>query len=114
MQIGGGFLVGWTAQTLAMVLLATKDVSKANLRKFWGYESKWSTLMGLANGFTGVFYVYAIVHSDNISLITAVTAITLPLTILGAYVVLHEREHTNIMWLSLAISFIGLLILAIG
>jgi drug/metabolite transporter (DMT)-like permease len=113
MQIGGGFLVGWTSQALAMVLLATKDATKANLRAFLGYEFKWSTLMGVINGFTGVFYVYAIFHSDNISLITALTAIVLPLTVLGAYIFLHEREHTKIMWISLAISCVGVAITSI-
>jgi drug/metabolite transporter (DMT)-like permease len=113
MQIGGGLLVGWTAQTIAMLLLASKDMSKPNLRKFRHYELKWSVLMGLANGVTGVFYVYAIVHSNNISLVTAVTAIVLPVTALGAYVILHERENHKLMWLSLTISFVGLIVTAL-
>jgi len=113
MEIGGIFLVGWTAQTLAMLILAAKDATQKNLRSFWGYESKWSTLMGLINGFTGVFYVYAIFHSDNVSLIASVSALTLPLTVLGAYLFLHEREHSKVLWLSLIISFIGLLVIAI-
>jgi drug/metabolite transporter (DMT)-like permease len=110
MQIGGIFLVGWTAQALAMVLLATKDFSRHTFRAFYGRELKWSALMGAANGTTGVFYIYAVVHSDNISLISALTAIILPLTVFGAYVFLHEREHHKIMWLSLGISLIGLLV----
>jgi drug/metabolite transporter (DMT)-like permease len=112
MEIGGVFLVGWTTQTLAMTLLATKDASKQNLRVFWEHEFKWSTLMGAVNGLTGVFYVYAIFHSDNISLITALLTIVSPLTVFGAYGFLREREHHKIMWLSLAISFVGLLVLA--
>jgi len=113
MDIGGVFLVGWTTQTLAMTLLAIKDVSREHLRTFWLHECKWSTLMGAINGLTGVFYVYAIFHSNNISLVTALLAVTLPLTIFGAYVFLHEREHHRIMWISLAISFVGLLVSAI-
>lgn len=110
MQIGGVFLIGWTSQTLAMTLLAIKDVNKANLRTFWEQECKWSTLMGAVNGTTGTFYVYAIFHSNNISLITALLAIVSPLTVLGAYVFLHEREHHMLMWISLAISFVGLIV----
>jgi len=110
MEIGGVFLVGWTSQTLAMTLLAAKDASKQNLHTFWSQEFKWSTLMGAVNGLTGVFYVYAIFHSNNISLVTALLAVTLPLTVLGAYVFLHEREHHKIMWASLAISLVGLLV----
>lgn len=110
MQIGGGFLVGWTAQALAMLLLAAKDVGPQSLRAFRIYEFKWSALMGAVNGLTGVFYVYAIVHSNNISLVTALISIGLPLTVLGAFLFLHEREHHRLMWISLGISCIGLLV----
>jgi uncharacterized membrane protein len=113
MDIGGGFLVAWSAQAIAMVLLAAKDAKPKALQQFKGYEIKWSILMGLANGLTGVFYVYAIVHSDNVSLITALTATVLPLTVLGAYIFLKERENHTLMWVSLAISFVGLLVSAL-
>lgn len=113
MQIGGGFLVGWGAQTFAMLVLAIKDITPTRLRSFWGYEGRMTTLMGLTNGFTGVFYVYAIVHSDNISLITAITSVSLPLTVFAAYVFLREREHTGLMWSSLCLSFVGILITAL-
>ena len=110
MEIGGVFLVGWTTQTLAMVLLAAKDMSSQAIRNFRSYDFKWSTIMGLLSGFTGVFYVYAIVESDNISLVTAITAISFPLTILGAYVLLHERENRLFMWLSIIFGFVGIII----
>jgi drug/metabolite transporter (DMT)-like permease len=108
MQVGGVFLVGWTTQALAMALLATKDISREHLQTFWKHEFKWSTLMGAVNGLTGVFYVYALFHSNNISLITALMAVVLPITVLGAYLFLHEREHHKLMWISLGISCIGL------
>ncbi len=108
MQIGGVFLVGWTTQALAMVLLAFKDANRRTLKQFGGRELYWSTAMGLTNGLTGVFYVYAIVHSDNISLITAILSVVLPLTVFGAYLLLKEREHHKLMWLSLALCCIGL------
>jgi drug/metabolite transporter (DMT)-like permease len=110
MQVGGVFLVGWTTQALAMVLLAAKDARPKALREFWGYELRWSALLGMVNGLTGVFYVYAIFHSDNISLITTLLAITSPLTVFGAYVLLHEREHHKVMWASLVVGFVGLLV----
>lgn len=113
MQIGGVFLVGWTAQALAMALIALKDVTRKNLAAFHGYEFKRSVLMGALNGLTGTFYVYAIVHSDNISLITAILPISLPLTVLGAYMFLHEREHHKLMWVSLGVSIVGLAVSAI-
>jgi drug/metabolite transporter (DMT)-like permease len=113
MNIGGVFLVGWTTQALAMVVLAAKDARPDTLRQFRGLEFRWSALMGLVNGLTGVFYIYAIVHANNISLITSFTAIVLPLTVLGAFIFLGEREHRKIMWISLGISFVGLLVSAL-
>ncbi len=110
MDIGGVFLVGWTTQTIAMILLAAKDMSHKAFINFRSYDFKWSILMGLLSGFTGVFYVYAIVTSDNISLVTAITAISFPLTILAAYFFLHEREHRLIMWLSIALGFFGIVV----
>ncbi len=114
MEIGGIFLVSWTIQTLGMLLLASKDISKQTLRTFRGRELKWSTLLGLTNGLNGAFYIYAIYHSDNISLITVLGTVALPLTVLGAYIFLKEREHHLLMWLSLAVSFVGLLVMALA
>ena len=113
MDIGGGLLVGWGSHALAMIVLAAKDLTRKNRDLFRGYELRWSTLMGVANGLNGVFYVYAVVHADNVSLITALTAVTLPLAVLASYLFLHEREHHFLMWTSLGISFAGLLISAL-
>jgi len=113
MQVGGVLIFGWGSQTLAMLLLAVKDASRENLRKFRSYEVKWSALMGLANGTAGAFYVYSLNKSNNISLITPLTSITLPLIVLGAHFVLKEHENRKLMWVSLAISFVGLLISAL-
>jgi drug/metabolite transporter (DMT)-like permease len=113
MDIGGIFLVGWVTQALAMALLATKDISRQHLTTFYSSELRWSTLMGAANGLSGIFYVYAIVHANNISLITAILPIGLPLTVFSAYLFLHEREHHRLMWLSLAVSCLGLAVSAI-
>lgn len=114
MQIGGIFLISWTSQALAMVLLALKDANRSNFKKLTKYEVRWSTTMGLMNGVNGAFYVYSIFHSDNISLIAAIGTVAMPLLVIGAYLFLKEREHTLLMWVSLAISFIGLLILSLG
>jgi drug/metabolite transporter (DMT)-like permease len=113
MQVGGVLIFGWGSQTLAMILLATKDARAEHLRKLTTYEVKWSALMGLANGVAGAFYVYALNRSNNISLITALTAVTLPLLVLGAHLVLGERDNSKLMWLSLATCFVGLLIGAV-
>ncbi|HUB93982.1 MAG TPA: EamA family transporter [Verrucomicrobiae bacterium] len=113
MQPGAVLIFGWGSQTIAMLLLALKDVNRENIRKFRPYEIKWSTLMGFVNGITGAFYVYSLSKSNNISLITALTAITLPLIALSGHFLLGERENQKLMWVSVGISFVGLLVSAL-
>lgn len=113
MQLGGVLILGWGAQTIAMLLLALKDANKHTIQSFKLYEIKWSTFMGLANGITGAFYVYALNKSDNISLITTLTAVALPLSALGAHFLLDERENSKLMWLSIIICFAGLIIMSL-
>jgi uncharacterized membrane protein len=113
MEVGGVFLVGWVAQTIGMSLLALKDASKETIRKITKHEFKWSVVMGLTNGLTGVFYVYSLATSDNISLITALTSLVMPLSVFGAYVFLREREKQLILWISLFVAFLGVMILSL-
>jgi drug/metabolite transporter (DMT)-like permease len=113
MDIGAYLIFGYSAQTLAMLVLATKDIRRETLRKFGKDEIKWSAGMGWANAVTGVFYVIAIVRSNNISSVTAVAAITLPLVAFGAYIILKERDNQRLLWLGLAIGLLGLLVSAI-
>lgn len=113
MDIGGIFLVSWPIQLIGMLLLASKDVSQKVLHAFKATELRDAVIIGVANGLNGLFYIYAIFYSDNISLITVLGTVIFPLTVLGAYIFLREREHHVLMWLSVAISTVGLLVLAL-
>ncbi|HSX45015.1 MAG TPA: EamA family transporter [Candidatus Saccharimonadales bacterium] len=110
LEIGAYLMFGYPIQSAGIALLALKDVNKSSLRNLTKTEIKWSSLMGLANGFGGVFYVAALVGSNNISLITAIGAIGLPLLALGARIILKEKENQKLLWASLTLGFIGLLI----
>jgi drug/metabolite transporter (DMT)-like permease len=112
-QVGAVLIIGWGSQTLAMLILMLKDMNHKSLAKIKRYEIKWSSLMGLANGITGAFYVYALNKSNNISVITALTAVSLPITVIGARYILKERENNRLMWFSVSLCFVGLLIGAI-
>lgn len=113
MDIGGIFLVSWPIQLIGMLLLASKDVSRKVLHAFKATELRDAVIIGVANGLNGLFYIYAIFYSDNISLISVLGTVIFPLTVLGAYIFLREREHHVFMWLSVAISTVGLLVLAL-
>jgi drug/metabolite transporter (DMT)-like permease len=110
MNIGAYLIFGWSAQTIAMLVLALKDTNKKTLREFRLNELRWSAIMGWANASAGVLYVIAIVRSNNISLITALTAVALPLITISAYFILKERENLRLVGASVALSVLGLLV----
>lgn len=113
MDIGAWLIFGWSAQTLAMIILALKDVNKQTIRSFGRNEFKWSAIMGLAAGTLGVFYIIALTRSDNISLITSLLPLTLPFIAIGAYLILKERENLRLLWASIVISTLGLLFMTL-
>lgn len=113
MDMGAYFIFGYGVQTLCVVLLAAKDVSRSALRAFKAYDFKRSLGMGVLSATTGFFYIAAIVNSDNISLITALGAFTLPLTVLAAYLFLRERDEMKLLIGGVAVGFLGLLVSAI-
>jgi len=113
MNTGAYLIFGWSAQTLAMLLLASKDANRSTLSKLSKQEIKWSASLGWIVAICGVFYIFAIVKSNNISLITAIAVIGLPLIAISAYFVLNERENQKLLWGSLCIGVLGLLVSAL-
>lgn len=113
MQIGAYLIFGYSAQALAMLIFAAKEIPKKRHKSFTRYDFKWSALMGLSNGLCGVFYVIAIVNSNNVSLVTVLTSIELPLLVLLAHALLKEREDTKLLTYGLGLGFLGLLVSSI-
>lgn len=112
MDIGAYLIFGWGAQTITMLLLAFKDANRHTVRAFGLKEVKWSAFMGWFNGAAGALYIAALVKSNNISLITAIAAIALPLIAIGAYLILKERENLRLLWASVILSTVGLVFTA--
>jgi len=113
MDMGAYFIFGYGTQTLSILALAAKDISRPALKAFRLYDFKRSLGMGILSATTGFFYIAAIVNSDNISLITALGAFTLPLTVLAAYLFLRERDELKLVLGGVAVGFLGLIISAI-
>lgn len=112
-EIGAIFLIAWGGQTISMIILASFNFSKKAVSNFYKHELVYSTKMGLANGFSGVFYVYAIKHSDSVSLIQSLAAVSLPLTVMGAHFLLKEKDSTKLVWASVGLSTVGLVIMSL-
>lgn len=113
MDIGAYFIFGFATQTLALTLLAVKDFRPSVIKQIRAHDLKRSFIMGTLSALVGFFYIYAIRHSNNISLITALGAFSLPLVVLASYVILKERENTKRLAIASALGCIGIIITAL-
>jgi drug/metabolite transporter (DMT)-like permease len=77
-------------------------------------EVGWSSLYGATNGIAGALYVISIYLSNNISIVTAIAALSLPLLAIAAHFVLKERDNPKLLWGGVTLAFVGLLVLALG
>lgn len=112
MDLGAYFIFGFSAQTLSSLLIALPDMKAARrmltkhdiILAFW-----WGSVVTLG----GFVYLYAVVRSKNISLIVALTAFVLPLTVVAAYIWLKERENIKTLAIAVTLGCLGLVISAL-
>lgn len=114
MDFGAYLIFGYGAQALGLVAIASREASRENLQKISRTDIKPTLIMGLALGITGTSYVASLAGSDNIALVTVIMSCSLPLTVFASYLVLHERDNPKLLYLSLALSFCGLLIVGLS
>jgi len=113
MDIGAYFIFGYLTQTIALLVLAGRDATPSSLKAVRSYDLIRSGSMGILSALMGFFYIVAIVKSNNISLITALSAFTLPLIVLAGLVFLRERENLKLLGAAVFLGFIGLLVTAL-
>lgn len=112
MDIGAYLIFGYSVQALGILVWATKDINNSTVKLITRREIQWFATLGMANGVTGVFYVIAVVRSNNVSLIASISPVTLPLIAFGAYLFLKEKENLRLLWAALGLGIIGLLLSA--
>jgi len=113
MDIGAYFIFGFATQTLALIALAGKDMRRKALGRIRQHDLKRSFIMGAFSALVGFFYIYAIQHSNNISLITVLGAFSLPLIVLASYIFLRERENTRRMTIAATLGCLGIIVTAL-
>jgi drug/metabolite transporter (DMT)-like permease len=113
MDRGAYFIFGYGTQTIALVILASRDIRRRSLRHIGAYEWKRSAIMGSLSAVVGFFYIIGITKSNNISLITSLTAFILPLIAIASYLFLHEKEDLKLLWSGTALGCLGLIITAL-
>ena len=103
-------VVGWGFHTLAMIVMAGKQMSRA--QAMLTSKSWWQLiLLGLLRTFAGFALVYALRESDNSSLISGITSYKTALVVVGSYLLLREKEHIALKLAGTILATTGLLLL---
>lgn len=113
MDYGAYFIVGIGAQTICVSIIALTEYSHENRRKITCQDIKDSATMGLISALYGLLYIYTIKRANNVALVTALLAFSLPLTVVASHYILHERDNKRLMWGATSLGFIGLLLTAV-
>ncbi len=114
MDVGGYFIFGLGSQMVFVTLIALKDMNK----KVWKAVSKSdirnNVVVGLLSALGGFSYLYTVNAANNIPLVVSLNSFVLPLTALGSYWLLHEREDQRKLWGSIALGMLGVCITALN
>ena len=113
MDIGAYLIFGIGSQMLFVTLIALKDVNKKVWKAISHSDIRNNVVVGTLSALAGFSYLYTVTTADNIPLVVSLTSFVLPLTALGSYWLLHEREDQKKLWGSIALGVIGVCIAAL-
>ncbi len=113
MGIGAYFIFGIGSQALFVTLIALKDVNKKVRKAISHSDIRNNVVIGVLSMLGGMSYLYTVNAANNISLIVSLNSFVLPLTALGSYWLLHEREDQKKLWASIAVGIVGVSITAL-
>ena len=113
MDMGAYFIFGIGSQAPFVTLIALKDVNKQVRKAISHSDIRNNVVIGMLGMLGGMSYLYTVNTANNISLIVSLNSFVLPLTALGSYWLLHEREDQRKLWGSIALGMIGVAITAL-
>ncbi len=113
MDVGAYFIFGIGSQMVFVTLIALKDVNKKVWKTISRSDIRNNVVVGMLGALAGFSYLYTVNTADNIPLIASLTSFVLPLTALGSYWLLHEREDQKKLWGSIALGMLGVIITAL-
>lgn len=103
-------IVGWGFQTLMMSLFAVNHMHRA-VTMIKSREFRVVLWLGAFRTIAGFTLVYALVDSDNSSLVSGFTAYKTALVVVGSYLVLKETDHIRTQVAGTVLATIGLMLL---
>lgn len=103
-------IIGWGFQTLMMSLFAVNHMHRAVVM-IKSREFRVVLWLGVFRTIAGFALVYALIESDNSSLISGVTAYKTALVVAGSYFILKETDHLRTKIAGTVLATIGLMLL---
>lgn len=113
MDNGAYYIYGIGSQALFVTLIALKDINKKVWKAITRSDIRNNVVVGMLGIMAGISYLYTVTAVDNISLVISLNSFVLPLTALGSYWLLHEREDQKKLWGSIALGMVGVIITAL-
>ena len=114
MDVGAYFIYGIGSQALFVTLIALKDMNKRVWKTVTRSDIRNNIVVGMVGALAGFSYLYTVNSANNIPLIVSLNSFVLPLTALGSYWLLHEREDQRKLWGSIALGMLGVCITALN
>jgi drug/metabolite transporter (DMT)-like permease len=112
MTLSAYFIFGYGMQAVASLVIASKELLHTKKALFTRHELLSCLGIGSLSAVGGFFYILSLSKTDNIALTTVVSTFQLPLTVLGGYFILRERDNAARMALACVIAFAGLVLCA--
>lgn len=113
MDVGAYFIFGIGSQALFVSLIALKDLNKKVWKAISHSDIRNNVVVGVLSALGGFSYLYTVNTANNIPLVVSLNSFVLPLTALGSYWLLHEREDQKKLWASIALGVVGVCIAAL-
>jgi len=114
MDIGAYFIFGIGSQMVFSTLFALRDMNKKVWKAVTRSDIRNNVVVGVLGGLAGFSYLYTVNTANNIPLVASLNSFVLPLTALGSYWLLHEREDQRKLWGSIALGMLGVCITALS
>lgn len=112
MSLSAYYIIGYGMQTLALLVIAQKDLRSLNMKKVTKPDWIGTFLMGALSACAGFFFIYSLRNADNAGLVSAAASFQMPLIAIAGYFILKEKEIGWRLAVGFALSFIGLLVTA--
>lgn len=112
-DIGTYFAVGWGAQAIAIAVIGFGDLRRYGVANISRYDWTNSIIAGFLILAVGFSFIYTITAVDNVAIVALASAFILPMSAIGGYFLLHEKDFDRRLIAALLLGFVGLIITVI-